>query len=277
MRLLCRPNRRLKADFPAQQLHSLLVAQRAKRPSRLPILLQQPPSLFHQTVLKHPAGPLVDARVERIPIRIQPDPQDAKARERLPPLLPHLGHLPARRQANFDRPDQLWRVISMDFPRSLRIQTPQDPVQINRPPSLHCVPQSSAQFLRPLRTRKQPLQQRAQVKAGPANNNRQVAASLNVIQNLSSLARILPGRHIGVGRNEVEQMMRDARSFFRARLGRADLELPVHRHRIAVDDLSLKPFREFERKRSLAAGGGTQNRNQQRITRQRKLQCSAYQ
>jgi hypothetical protein len=104
-----------------------------------------------------------------------------------------------------------------------------------------------------------------------------MSATLNLIQNLSSLARILARCHIGIGRDDVEQMMRDARTVCGARLRGTDFELPIHRDRIAVDDLSLKPFREVEGKRRFATGGRSQDRDQQRITLQRRLQCRAYQ
>ena len=62
--------------------------------------------------------------------------------------------------------------------------------------------------------------------------------------------------------------MRRAGLFLRCRLGRANAELAIHRHRIAIDDLAVKAGCDFQREARLAAAGWAEDYDQQRVTRQ---------
>jgi len=82
---------------------------------------------------------------------------------------------------------------------------------------------------------------------------------------LPSLPRILAGRDILRRINAVEQMMWSLSAFGGTGLGRTDVELAVHRHGIAVDDLSVKLRCQRERQRRLSAGGRPKDDHQQRL------------
>ena len=56
-----------------------------------------------------------------------------------------------------------------------------------------------------------------------------------------------------------EKVMRRARPFNGARLGRTDFELAVHRDRIAIDDFAEETSRERQRQGRFAASRGTEN------------------
>src|SRR5215469_18442031 len=103
-------------------------------------------------MLEHARGTLVDSLVERSSIRIQPEPHDAEARQRIPPLLPEFGHLRATGQADLDGANQFGRVVGMDLRGGRRVQMLQDPVKISRAPLCRALAQALAQFLRTLRT-----------------------------------------------------------------------------------------------------------------------------
>ena len=60
----------------------------------------------------------------------------------------------------------------------------------------------------------------------------------NIADNLPRLPRIFARAHIRVGIDKVDKVMRHFRTFGSRGLGGSDLKLAVHRHRIAVDDLT---------------------------------------
>ena len=75
-------------------------------------------------------------------------------------------------------------------------------------------------------------------------------------------------------------MMRGLRAFGHRRFRRADLEVAIHRDRIAVDDLTVEAPRERQRQRGLPAGGRAKHNDEQgqslqlrrTLQRQRALQ-----
>ena len=62
-------------------------------------------------------------------------------------------------------------------------------------------------------------------------------------------------------------MMRRPRSFRGAGLGRANIELAIHRDRIAVDDFARELLRQRQRQRRLPARCRSKNDHQQRFRR----------
>jgi hypothetical protein len=59
-------------------------------------------------------------------------------------------------------------------------------------------------------------------------------------------------------------MMWRSRALVDRRLGRAYIELAIHRDRVAVDDLAIELLCQRKRQRSLPASGGSKDYNQQR-------------
>ena len=270
MCLLCCRQRRLPIRFAAQILERLLVSQRPERTRFRPVLCQEPLRLRNQSVVKHLCGAPVDAFIQNFAPRIDSQPQNAKAAQPLAPLLPKFGYSLgrssggdlrrslARAQAHLDRPNHLGNVIGVNAFRCRRVQSPQDAVQMLRPALLHTGPQSVAQFLvaqspRALRPGKEPLQQSAEIKPGASADDGQVASLHDLAQNLSRLAGVFSRRHVRKRIHAIQQMMRNLRSLRRRGLGRADFKFAVHRHRVAVDDFSMKAPRDCQRQCCLSA------------------------
>ena len=92
-------------------------------------------------------------------------------------------------------------------------------------------------------------------------------AAADFPEHLPRLASIFAGGHEVSGIDEVEEVVGSAGAFIDIGLGGADIELAIHRDRIAVDDLALEFLRERQRQRRFSAGRRTKDHNQQRLGR----------
>ncbi len=126
----------------------------------------------------------------------------------------------------------------MDLRCRLTIESPQQTMQVSGAPLSRPRPQPLAQFVGPLRSRKQPFQQCAQIETGPANHDRKMSAPCNLSHRSPRLPRILTRSEPLTGLGDIDQVMRNASAIFTRRLGGADLEVPIHRNRIATDNLA---------------------------------------
>src|SRR5712692_11831920 len=140
-------------------------------------------------------------------------------------------------------------------------------MQICRALLLSAPPQPFAQLLRALRSGEEALQKRAQIESGPTNHDRHCSTRLDLLAGFADLARVFSGRNVAGWVNEIEQMMRDESALGECWFRRADLELAVHGHRIAVHDLALEALGQRQRECSLSASRRAQDYHQQRLGR----------
>src|SRR5579862_7667082 len=89
-------------------------------------------------------------------------------------------------------------------------------------------------------------------------------------EHLSRLAGIFPGGHVVGGLDTIEKMVGSATSLLGGGLGRADVELAVHRHRIAVDDFAVELLSERQRQRRFATRRGAEDYHQRRLKFRRR-------
>src|SRR5947209_2435808 len=123
-------------DFPSQKLDCLFIAQRSQRARRIAVFLQEACGFLDQTRREHLLGTLINTRIERIAIRIETEPKNVEALERLPPMLPQLSHFLPGGQTNFDGANELGRVIRVNASGCRGIRSLQHAMQVRR--SLFC-------------------------------------------------------------------------------------------------------------------------------------------
>ena len=109
------------------------------------------------------------------------------------------------------------------------------------------------------------VDQRAQVKSRAADNDRKVMAVADFGEHLPGATGIFAGSHRLRRVDDIEQMMRCAGTFFRRRLGGADVEFSIDSDGIAIDDFALKALGQREGKGRLAGTGGTEQDDEQRV------------
>ena len=150
-------------DFPSQKLDCLFIAQRSQRARRIAVFLHEACGFLDQTRREHLLGTLINARIESIAIRIETEPKNVEALERLPPPPPQLSHFLPGGQTNFDGANELGRVIRVNASGCRGIKSLQHAMQVRR--SLFCgaLAQALTQSFRTLRPGEEPFQQRAEI------------------------------------------------------------------------------------------------------------------
>jgi hypothetical protein len=123
---------------------------------------------FEQAFAEHAFGALVDARVELAAIRIQADFQNAEAAERFAGTAFGTGE--------FDGADQLLLIVGMDAGCSSSVDAAKKAMQSHGAPGCHlCEPFAEGWIA--LRSRRKPVEERAQIEAGTAGENRDLPAA----------------------------------------------------------------------------------------------------
>src|SRR5689334_18087967 len=84
------------------------------------------------------------------------------------------------------------------------------------------------------------LAQGTQVEARAADEERRAAARFYLFNLRERVARPVGGGVVALGRDEVDEVMRDSTSLRGRDFRRGDLDLPVDLDGVAVDDLSIK-------------------------------------
>src|ERR1019366_5537771 len=136
--------------------------------------------------------------------------------------------------------------------------------------------QPRPQFHIPLRTRREALNQRPQIEAGPARHHRQMTASGNFFQNFPPCPGKISCRKYLIRIGNIDQMMRDALPLGKRQFGGPDIEIMVDLNRIAVQDLTLEMPGDMEREAALSRPRGSGNRQQTRNIWQRLISSQRY-
>src|ERR1035438_223925 len=120
----------LAGELAGQDLNCLFVSQRSQGTGDYPVFLLQELGLLDHSGLEHPACALIDAIVERWAVGIEPDSQNAEAAQGVTALLPEIGHLLPRGEADLDGADQFGNVIGVDLFSGGAIEVAEDTVQM---------------------------------------------------------------------------------------------------------------------------------------------------
>src|SRR5207253_7998667 len=85
------------------------------------------------------------------------------------------------------------------------------------------------------------LAQRAQVKARPADYERNVTSCFYLFDFTLGIARPVARSVVDFGRHKIYQVMRYAAPLFKRNFGRRNLYLTINLHGIAIDNLAAEP------------------------------------
>ena len=105
--------------------------------------------------------------------------------------------------------------------------------------------------------RRQALQQRAEIQAGAAGEDRQISARDDVVDRCARVLGELGGRIRLPRFAHIDQMVRNGCKFFSRGLGRTDIEPAIHQRRIDADDFTAEALRPVQRECGLARCGRT--------------------
>ena len=126
-------------------------------------------------------------------------------------------------------------------------------------------PKAITQSIGARRTGEETEQQRAQVEAGAAGDDGQMAPAGDVRDGNAGVSAIVAGRVAVVWRGDIDEVMRDLAALFERWLGRADLEIAIDGDGVAADHFSLEELREAEGQRGFATSRGAEQDDQERV------------
>src|SRR5689334_6080511 len=152
-------------------------------------------------------------------------------------------------------------IVRVNASCGFHIKPAQKPIQSRRPPSSQ-IPEPRPKVDVADRSRREALEQRAQVKAGAAHHDWKPAAELNRRNNFSGQARIRTSREVLIEIDDVDQVMTNAAPLDRRQLGAADLQAAVDLNRVATDDLSRESFGQHQAEFTFAGTRGTKDHDQ---------------
>ena len=180
-----------------------------------------------QPSLKHVFRALVEPRIELLPRRRQTDFEDFVTPQFIAPFLIDLRNRTARQQAHFERAHQFGKIVGVNAPGGLRIETSQQPV-VGPRPAAFALRQPVAQRLIARRSGKQAIKQRAQIKARATGHHGKPPAGGDFREDSTRQARIFARREQLVGIENVDQMMRDAVALIGREFGGTDVKIPEY-------------------------------------------------
>src|SRR5690349_9739206 len=99
-------------------------------------------------MFEHLLRPLIDASVERLAWRIEPETNNVKSPQRVAALLPQLSHWAARGETDLDSANEFGNVVGVNPFRGGWIEAFQDAVQMLRTFFRYTFAHPLAQFLR---------------------------------------------------------------------------------------------------------------------------------
>src|SRR5260370_4928308 len=155
-------------------------------------------------------------------------------------MLPKSSHGMERSQTCFQGAHHFGNIIGVNGPGRRRIKTAQHLMQVTGPALRGALSQALTPVFGPWRSGKKALKQGAEIKASAPNDDRQVMASADLVNGPARQAGIVSGCELLRGRDNVNQVVRDAPALFRSWFGRAHVELAVYADRVATANLSLQ-------------------------------------
>jgi len=105
----------------------------------------------------------------------------------------------------------------------------------------------------------EPTDERSDPKTRATDDDRKTPAVTNVANRGVCQVGVGDCVHFLVGIEDIEEVVRHASKLGQCRLGRPDVEAPVHLHAVGADELAIEVVRYFDGGSGLAAGGGSRD------------------
>jgi hypothetical protein len=174
------------------------------------------------------------------------------------------GERAAGQVEHFEGPNDPLQVARLDSTRRLAIHAGEHAVQERDAAPLGDICQSLPERRIAARPREQPPRERAVIETGAAHDERQPATRVHLSNHARGIPGVLGRRVFGCGIDDVDQVMRDTAPIAGGDLVGADVEAPVHRGRVAVDDLTSTRGGQRQRQRALPRSRRPENRDDER-------------
>jgi hypothetical protein len=214
---------------------------------------------------EHLSGASVEAFVESGTGRIEADAEDAVAGEGIAAGLPGIGERLAGGEADFEGADELGLVVGVDARGGGGIEAAEESVQPGGAMAASACAEAVAEAFGALRTGEEAVEEGAQIEAGAAGNDGEVAAGGDVGEGLAGEAAVVAGSAEMVRREDVEEVVGDLAPLLRRGFGGADLHIAIDGDGVAADNLSVEAAGEGEREGRFAAAGWAEQSDEKRL------------
>jgi len=290
------------AKLATQNSDGLGVAERGEGSAFEAIGFDELGGLFDQAAVEHLGGAAVDAGVEGWSGRIEAQPEDAVAGERVAGLLlPLLGDGLPGGEGNFDGADDFWAVVGVDEGGGCGVEASKDAVEVGGAFLGRAGAEFFAERLVALGRGEEAVEQRAQVKAGASGDDRQHFVLFSTLfareygwvlwipritrryiwhppladsgDSFAGEAAVVAGGAGFVGGEDVDEVVRDAGALGQSGFSGADLHAAVDGDRVAGDDFAGEALGQGEGEGGFAAGSRAAEDDERRVaTYQRRHQ-----
>ncbi len=240
----------------------LTVAERVERLDG-PVAGEESAGFLDEAGGEHLGAALIQPLIERGAGRVEADAQQAEAGEGIAGQ--HLRHGLARGEADLDGADELGRVVGVDARGRCGIEAGEQAMQPGAAVALGAAAKALAQVFLASGAGEEAFSERAQVEAGAAGDDGEVAAAGDFAQGGSGEAAVVAGGEGLVGIGDVDEVMRDAGAFFGRGFGGAEVHAAIDGDGVAADDFAVEALGEGEREGGFAAAGGAEKKDGERV------------
>ena len=233
-------------EFVLQDSDGFGVAERGEGATLSAVTGNEAFCLFNQAAVKHRCSALVDAFVETFTWRIEAELQDAIAGEGVAAFLPLCGERALCRERDFNSADDFGNVVDVNGCCGGWIETREDTMKVCRTSGLADFAETFALAGLLGWGGEEPFDERAQIKAGAASDDGQVASVGNSSEDFTSLTAVVPRGAGFIWPDDVDHVVPDEGAFFERGLGCADFHLAINGYGVTADDLAMERFGEAE-------------------------------
>src|ERR1035437_2755100 len=253
-------------QFAADRLQRLLVAQRFEGLDGREAHRQDAARLVDQAALEHGAAARVEPLVQGLAVGQQPEFERAVAAQPVAALPIQFGHRAAGKEANLERAGDLRNVVRVNLTGGLGIESGKGAVERSAPARL-ARGETVAQRLVAGRPFEEAVQERTEVEARAARDNREPAARRNACDGFPRQPGVFARGEDLVGVDDVDQMVRDALARGLWKFGGADIEMTVYLEGVAAHDFAAERFGESDAQAAFPRACRAGHRNQGQFRR----------
>ncbi len=220
--------------------------------------LEEAFGFLEEAAVEHGGGSVVDAMAQIGAGWVEGEAEDAEAGEGFSAaVLPLGGEVLAGGEAEGEGAEELGGVVGVDGLGGAGVETGKEAMEMGGGVAGGEGTEAVAQGGIDGGCGKEAVEERAEIEAGAADDERKTAAGGDAVDSFASMPGPVAGGEGLVGVDEVEAVVGDEGAIFRGGLGGADLHAAVDGDGVAGEDFGGEVLRKAEGEVGFAGGGGT--------------------
>ena len=253
-----------KGELAAEVGGGLAVAERIERGNGA-VAGEEAAGFFDEACGEHGFGALVEALVELGAGGIEADAEETEAGEGIAALGEGGGDRLAEGEADLDGADELGGVVGVNALGGEGVEAGEDAVQPAGAVAGEAAGEAGAEMLLARRAGEEAEREGAQVKAGAAGDDGEMAAGGDGGEGGAGLAAVFAGGVEPVGVGDVDEVVGQTALVIWGWFRGAEVEAAVYGDGVATDDFALETLAECEGEGGFAAAGGAEEEDGERV------------